>query len=405
MDRREGDRIERRREVDFLLGAMRESLTAGGEYLAHRRFPTGPICHVRNVSYMHKAVWGMYAGGVDHDILAEVLDWVGREALQPNGDFFFPEEEPQYRVDQRVYRPLTFLKVAVWINHPLAGDQKVISRIHQYQHRSGGAFNYVGEDPLQVQPRPTLGTLNSSFFGHLMLGLGDRERALAVGDFLRRFVELNREHMRAGFFYSNVTPEGSLLTEARPGERYTSLVDARLPKQEFWQTGTTMAYLAVLYEAVREQWGGEEEALPYLEAALELLPFDACQTLEGYLWPSKCKVGWGAGELLRVLVKFGLGTEEQIEDAYQVARKVGVHTFMGNQLPDGGWSAMHYPVSELDPEYNLSYVPVRGRVNVPQQAVPGYSKLYLPPEELTGEFLGELEAVYRGLVAYREWLS
>ncbi|NLT41977.1 MAG: hypothetical protein GXX93_04850, partial [Anaerolineae bacterium] len=121
MDRREGDRIERRREVDFLLGAMRESLTAGGEYLAHRRFPTGPICHVRNVSYMHKAVWGMYAGGVDHDILAEVLDWVGREALQPNGDFFFPEEEPQYRVDQRVYRPLTFLKVAVWINHPLAG--------------------------------------------------------------------------------------------------------------------------------------------------------------------------------------------------------------------------------------------------------------------------------------------
>ncbi len=405
MERRGGERIERKREVDFLLGAMRESLAAGGEYLAHRRFPTGPICHDRNISYMHKAVWGMYAGGVDHSILAEVLDWVGREALQPNGDFFFPEEEPQYRIDQRVYRPLTFLKVAVWIDHPLARNANVIQRIHQYQHISGGTFNYIGEDPLQVQPRATLGTLNSSFFGHLMLGLGDKDRALATGEFLRRFVDLNREPMAQGIFYSNVNLEGALLTDAAPGQRYVRLVDASLPKQEFWQTGTTMAYLAVLYEAVRDQWGGEEKARPYLEAAVSLLSFDAGQPLEGYLWPSKCKVGWGAGELLRVMVKYGLGTDEQIEDAYQVARKVGVHTFMGNQLSSGGWSAMHYPLSELDPEYRLSYVPVRGRVNVPQKAVPGYSKLFLPPEESTGEFLGELEAVYRGLTAYRRRLG
>ena len=106
MDRREGDRIERRREVDFLLGAMRESLTAGGEYLAHRRFPTGPICHVRNVSYMHKAVWGMYAGGVDHDILAEVLDWVGREAYKR----LLLREEELIPGRSAVYRPLTFLR-------------------------------------------------------------------------------------------------------------------------------------------------------------------------------------------------------------------------------------------------------------------------------------------------------
>jgi hypothetical protein len=129
------------------------------------------------------------------------------------------------------------------------------------------------------------------------------------------------------------------------------------------------------------------------------------QPLEGYLWPSKCKVGWCTGELLRVLCKYGLGTDEQVEDAYQVARKVAIHTFLRSQLPHGGWSAMHYPLSELDPEFQLDYVPVRGRIDVPQEAVGGFSKLYLPPEELTGEFLGEMEAIYRGMAAYRETLS
>jgi hypothetical protein len=396
---------ERVREVEFLLGAMRESLAAGGEWLAHRRYPNGPICHVRNVSYMHKAAWGMYAAGVSPAIITEVLDWAGREALQPNGDFYFPEEEPQYQVGQRAYRPLTFLKVAAWLDHPLASDSRVIERIFQYQHSSGGTFNYIGDDPGHVEEQATLGTLNSSFFGHLMVALGEKDRALATGEFLRRFVEANREYIPQGLFYTQMTPAGELITEAEPGQRYSRVVQAMEPKQEFWQTGTTMAYLAVLYEAVREQWGGEAQARPYLEAALELLPFDAMQPLEGYLWPSKCKVGWGTGELLRVLCKYGLGTDEQVEDAYQVARKVAIHTFLRSQLPHGGWSAMHYPLSELDPEFQLDYVPVRGRIDVPQEAVEGFSKLYLPPEELTGEFLGEMEAIYRGMAAYRETLS
>ncbi|NPV06353.1 MAG: hypothetical protein HPY83_00145 [Anaerolineae bacterium] len=396
---------ERVREVEFLLGAMRESLAAGGEYLAERRHPNGPICHDRNLSYMHKAAWGMYAAGVSPEIVTELLDWAAEEALQPNGDFFFPEEEPQYRVMQRVYRPLTFLKVAVWLDHPLASNRAVIERIFQYQHSSGGTFNYIGEDPARVEQQATLGTLNSSFFGHLMVALGERERALVTGDFLRRFVELNRAHLRQGRFYTQMTPAGELVTDVAPGQRYSHVVQASEPKQEFWQTGTTMAYLAVLYEVVRERWGGEEEARPYLDAALELLAFDAAMPLEGYLWPSKCKVGWGAGELLRVMVKYGLGTAGQVEDAYQVARKVAVHTFIGNQLPHGGWSAMHYPLSELDPEFRLSYVPLRGRVHVPQVAIEGFSKLFLPAEELTGECLGEMEAIYRGMAAYRERLQ
>ncbi|MHB0878539.1 MAG: hypothetical protein ACYC5O_21080 [Anaerolineae bacterium] len=395
----------RRSEVEFLLGGMRESLAAGGEYLASRRFPNGPMCHERNVNYMHKAVWGMYAGGVDHRIIAEVLDWVEREALQPNGDFFFPEEEPQYQVMQRVYRPLTFLKVAVWIGHPLAGNRRVLERIFQYQHESGGTFNYVGEDPANVEPRPTLGTLNTSFFGNLMLLLGEKERAVRTGDFLVRFVDANRAPMaEEGRFYTNWDVQrGGLVKDVRAGQSYGAVVDRRLAKQEFWQTGTTMAYLAVLYEAMRDRWGESAAgAAGYLDAALAMLPFDASMPLDGYLWPSKCKVGWGVGELMRVMLKYGLGTADNFEDCYQVGRKVAVHTFMGSQLPNGGWSCMHYPLSESDPEYQYDYVPVRGRILVPQGPVPGVSKLWLPGEELSGEVLGELAAIYHGFRAYRD---
>lgn len=393
-----------KKELEFLIGAMRESLTAGGEWLASRRYPTGPICQVRNLNYIHKAMWGMFVGGVDHAILAEVFDWVEQESLQPTGDFFFPEEPSKYKDGQRAYRPLTFLKVAAWIGHPLASNSLVIERLFQFQHPSGGAFAYIGDDPANVEYQPTLGTLNTTFFGQLMLALGEEDRAMAVGDFLCHFVDANREHMaNEGLFYSNMDLEGRLVTAAEPGERLTRVVDRTLPRQEFWQTGTTMAFLADLYEVVRES-AGETKAQPYLDAALALLPFEDGQPLEGYLWPSKCKVGWGVGELLRVLVRYGLGTRQQIEAAYEVARRVSVHTFMASQLSDGGWSAMHYPISELDPEYELRYVPSRGRINVPQEEIPGWSKLFLPREELTGEFLGELDSVLQGMRAFRSAL-
>jgi hypothetical protein len=156
---------------------------------------------------------------------------------------------------------------------------------------------------------------------------------------------------------------------------------------------------------MRDRWRYDEaQARRYLDTALSLMPFDAAMPLETYLWPSKCKAGWGAAEVLRVLLKYGLGTPEQIEDCYQIARKTAAITFFGNQLPNGGWSAMHYPFSEQDPEYELSYVPLRGRLLVPQQPVPGVTKLWLPPEEITGEFLGELATIYHACQAYLQHL-
>ncbi len=388
-------------DPEHLLGAMRISLAEGGRFLKSRVAPYGPIAGEPNVSYNHKVSWGMFASGVDHDTIAHVLDWVEKESLQPNGDFYFPEEGFEYKDLQRVYRPMTFGKVAAWIDHPVIRKPIVLDRILQYQHTSGGCFHCIGDDPKNPEPPATIGTLNTSFLGHLMIALDMQEQAVAVGDWLKNWVDLNRPHIAQGKVYSQVTAEGELITEVGPGERVYKVVDGVHPQQEGWQTGTAAAYLIVLYETLRERWGADEaKAKPYLDAAIELIDFDDQARLDTYLWPSKCKVGWGAGELLRIMPKFGMEDAELAEKAYRVAERVAVFTFMDNQLPSGGWATLHYPLSADIPEIKFSYKPLKGTVHVPPCQIEGSKTIWLSGEEITGEFLGELKAIEEGVAAW-----
>ena len=390
-------------DPSHLLGATRISLAEGGRFLAGRVAPFGPIAGERNVSYNHKVSWGMFASGVDHGTIARVLDWLEKEALRPNGDFYFPEERPEYKDLQRVYRPMTFGKVAAWIGHPVIKKPLVLDRILQYQHSSGGCFHHIGDDPKKVEQQSTIGTLNTSFLGHLMVALDMQDKAISAGDWLKHWVELNRPHMVQGKAYSQVTIDGKLVTDIGPGERIYKVVDGVHPKQEGWQTGTAAAYLIVLYETMREKWGmGEDKAGPYLEAAIELIEFDDRARLDTYLWPSKCKVGWGAGELLRVMAKFGLGDKELFEKAYRVAERVAVFTFLDNQLATGSWPMLHYPLDADIPEVQFSYKPLKGTLHVPTEWIEGSKTIWLSGEEITGEFLGELKAIEEGIAV---WLA
>ncbi len=399
-----GDELERKiSDLRHLLGAIGISLKQGGNFLVGRLAPNGPIMSEPNLSYVYKAIWGMFASGVEREIIARLLDWTGKEALQPNGDFYFPGEGPEYKVLQRVYRPLTFLKVAAWMSHPLAKNELVLNRILQYQHgKSGGVFNYIGDNPNDPKEQATIGSLDTSFFGHLMVALDMRDHAIRAGDWIRRLVEANEENMlQRGFMFTQMTPDGNLVTDVKQGEKILKIVDNKDSKQEFWQVGTTMAYLCVLYDALRDRWGWrEEQARPYLNCALKLLNFETSMPLYTYLWPSKCKVGWGAGELLKVLMKYERGTAEQVEKTYRVCEKVAVFTFMDNQLPNGGWSCMHYPLSDGIPEIRFSYKPLKGVVNVPDKPIQGSKTIFLPSEEITGEILGEMKAIEIGLVEY-----
>jgi hypothetical protein len=388
---------------EHLLGAMRVALAQGAQFLVSRIAPNGPILREPCLSYVHKACWGMYASGVDHGTIARLLDWVLRKGLRESRDFYIPGEPAAYKDMQRVYRAATFGKVAAWIGHPVIRQPGVVDRLLQYQHKpSGGVFNYIGDDPRHVEEQPAIGSLNTTFFGHLMIALDLREQALAAAEWVRAWVDANRRHMAEGLLYTRMTPAGELVTEIGPGERIGKVVDTRRPKQEFWQVGTAMAYLAVLYDVMRSRWGcAEDQAAPYLDAALALLDFEATMPLDTYLWPSKCKVGWGAGELLRVLAERGLGDARTIEKAYRVAERVAVFTFLDNQLPHGGWPAMHYPLSDAISEIGFSYKPLKNTVWVPPEPTGNPKTIFLPTEEISGEFLGELKSIEQGVAAWR----
>jgi hypothetical protein len=379
---------------------MRLSLFEGGQFLLSRIAPLGPILRERNLSYVDKASWGMYAAGVDHETIARLLDWVLREALQENGDFYFPEEGPEYRDMQRVYRTLNFGRVAAWIDHPVIDVPRVIDRILQYQHVSGGVFHYIGDDPRRPEWPSTIGVLNTTFFGHLMIALDLREQALAAGQWVRQWVEANRGPMAQGQLYTHRTLDGQLVTAFEPNERIGRIVDTQSPKQEFWQVGTAMAYLAVLYDAMRSRWcHSADESQPFLDAALALLDFESGMPLDTYLWPAKCKVGWGAGELMRVLVEHRMGDDALLEKAYRVAERVAMFTLMDNQLLDGGWSCMHYPLSDGIPEMDYGYKPLKNIVWVPPEPACLSATIFLPREEITGEFLGALKGIEQGVEA------
>ncbi len=387
------------RDMEHLLNAIKVSIQQGANFLVHRLAPNGPIMREPDLCYIHKPSWGLYAADVDHGIIAKLLDWARKKALQSSGDFFIPGERPEYKDIQRFYRPSIFGRVAVWIGHPLIKEEKVIKRILQYQHKSGGVFNYIGDDPENIEEQPFIGTLETSFFGCLMGELDMKKEALMAGNWLCRFVQLNKENMaERGFMYTNMSLEGDLITNINPGEKINVVVDNKAPKQQFWQVGTVIACLAILYEKALESWGFDHnKANIYLENALALIDFEDTMPLHTYQWPSKCKVGWGAGELLRVLVKYKKGTQEQIEKAYRIAKRVAIYTFLDNQLPNGSWSCYHYPLSELIPEIKFDYKPLKGFVNVPDKRINGSKTIFITSEELMGEFLGEMKSIQKGI--------
>ena len=91
-----------------------------------------------------------------------------------------------------------------------------------------------------------------------------------------------------------------------------------------------------------------------------------------------------------------------IEKAYQVAERVAVFTFMDNQLQHGGWPPMHYPMSEETAELAIGYKPLKGSTWVPPERIDGSNTIWLSGEEITGEFLGELKSVERGVATWLE---
>jgi hypothetical protein len=213
-------------------------------------------------------------------------------------------------------------------------------------------------------------------------------------------VQENVRHMMAeGTFYTLTDRHGRLITEVGPGERIFKTVNNWDANQMGWNVGCAMAFLGNLYDTMLERWGFDAQAAqPYLDAALALVDFEDTMPVYTYYYPSKCKIVWGAGVLLRVLLKHSLGSEALFDKLYRVAKRVFVLTFLGSQRPDGSWPALHYPLTDDAPELQFDYRVLKGLALPPiDRIAESTTSSFLPAVEITGEFLGEIGAMIEGL--------
>ena len=354
--------------LQSLIAQINDAIEMGACFLVSNLAPDGPILETRNVSFCHKVSWGLYEAGRIPEVV-RILDWLDANAKRAPGEYFFPEEQWYEKDMQRVYRALTFGKVAEYIGHPAFANDEVRARIKEYQHESGGVGNCIDDGmPPELEP------LNTTFFGQWALAGGMIDEAKKAGDWVAELVELNGSYLAQDvptLYYKRTRDSGELVIEVPPDERMNTLIDTKTVKQPSWVTGTCMALLADLYEIT--------ETDRYLNAALALAEFERKCDHQLLFWPSKCKVGWGGAELYRVTAD---------PEHRKIAANVARATFMDSQREDGGWSHMFYPLRDTGAWREIVYC--GPDASVPDEIENDGSHCWLSSLEVTGEFLGEL---------------
>lgn len=347
--------------------------------------PDGPIANKENVSYNHKVAWGLYEAGRIETVL-DILDWLVRKARRSPGEYYFPQESPFEKDMQRLYRFLTFGKIAEYLRYDGIANDEDRERACQYQHESGGCFGCM-DDGLPE----TLEPLNTSFFGQWALAAGLTDKAKKAADWLAELVALNENHLKQDlprFYYVRRVKDGQLVTDFPENLEMNYVITTGKIKQPSWVTGTTIALLADVCLATGDK--------KYLPAALTLAEYEKQCDSKQLFWPSKCKVAWGMAELYRVT-----GDPEHRKRCANVNRT----TFLDAQLACGGWPCEYYPLREDGAWRQAVYA--RTGHNVPQSLPDDGSHLLLCAQELTGEFMGEMgrsrAAFQERLGALRRW--
>ena len=385
-------------EMHVLLPAMDRSLADGRRWLESRIVPKGKVTPRRNFNFFGKPTWGLWSAGASASVINRILDHVAAECVQPSGDLYFDEEPVAVRDGFRLYRVLYCLMVAKAAGHPLARNRQILDRLIQYQsNKTGAVFNFIGDDPRDVRPDPFYAALLTSTCIHLFLQLGMSDRAIRAGKYLVKMVNANRAYMRRGWFHTQADVDGTIITKIPKNKWWCYAVDCRNPKQEFWQIGAIMAALAKLAGHLFQD--DLALAVQFGKAALSLVTLEERMSFESYEWPQKCKLAWGGGELLKTLALMGPVNPRIGTSIYRITRNTVVNTFFDAQLPDGGWAGDHYPLCDDAPELDYDYKLLRGFANAPRQPTTSNTCVWFTPEEMSGEFLGELAVARDGVKA------
>jgi hypothetical protein len=392
-------------EITQLEESLAVTVERGTAWLLDRIEPNGPVASEPSVSLVYKTLWALTTVPGNEGPATKLLDWLEQHAVRDTGDIFFPEEPAAERDETRGYRQATILRCAATLGHSLSQVKPVTERMRQYQSSaSGGAFVYVGEDPQSPDFPDDCNVGDTAFLGEYGLADDDQEVALGAGEWLLSVIQQNTDAMKAGRFYWHTDGAGTILTDVHPDDEITHIVRRDRANQMGWVIGCGIAFLADLYDALRERWDREDDAAKYLDAAFALLAFEDEMPYESYFYPSKCKVAWGAGVLSSVLTKYGLATDEVMDKIYRAGKRSYLYTFLATQRADGSWSDVYYPSSSAGPEVDFDYRLATNIDCLPvDPAVPYESATgaVLNGIEITGEFIAELEYLKQGVEAMK----
>ena len=94
-------------------------------------------------------------------------------------------------------------------------------------------------------------------------------------------------------------------------------------------------------------------------------------------------------------------------DATDISLRDGlVSTFFDAQLPDGSWAGDNYPICDDAPEMDFDYKLLPGGLaNAPREPTGSKTSVWFTPEEMSGEFLGEMAVAAKGIRALYDELS
>ena len=297
---------------------LRRAAQKAADWIESRQSADGSIDRAGGIASIYKTTFALVAAG-RLPAAWRLMDFVADHWMTEPGEFHINDESWLDKATA-FYRNCYILKAALRLGRFDIASPAALDHLFRYQHRGGGfcpGLNRAG--------RHRVNSMHACMGGWLCLYATRLDRAVRAGDFLLNLIRKQPDMPNRFYFFTN-TRTGRCITKFDPGTAVVHVADRKLPRQQFFQVGAIMGFLADLYRATGKA--------KYLRGAEKMFTVDQGMHPRSFEWPSKCKAGWGAALLYSVT-----GNRAHRRTAERVART----TMLRSQRRDGSWPDFQFP--------------------------------------------------------------
>ena len=298
------------------LQQYRDGANRGVGWLLSRLNPDGSFqSPIQDLACYYKSPYLFFLSG--HGGKANrVLGYIGKTFMRSDGDFSTTPECKSANAALAEYR--AYMNGWLAIASQKMGAFNVAFRARSYLQ----AFYHLGNGGgttrhLYGEGDNTVDALSSAHLGLAALYFGDKERALAAGNVLRRMLELQPHATQE--FLLRLDNNGKLISEFPSDQSVFYAVSMTQPNQAYFMLGYPVGFLGKLYEAT-----GDSSVLNSATAYLEIL-LSSRGNLQKFYFSHK--VAWGSAIIARI-------TKEP--QYLQLSQEIA-HYLLSIQSPSGAW--------------------------------------------------------------------